>query len=122
MGGWRASKISDSAWRPPLGQSRADAQAEQDHAAGGRHARRLETISGVHAHGRVKLRVRRGTRRGYAYLTWNQDGRRHELLLDEVTEPQRGQNLRAAWDLIHQHHLLTPEGRQAWPKSVSPAE
>lgn len=123
MGRWRVARLPDAAWRPLPGQSRATAQAEQDDAAGdGRHARRLTTVSGATAAGRVKLRVRGGTRRGYAYLTWDHRGRRHELLLAEIVEPQRRQNLRAAWDLIHRHQLLTPEGRAAWPTSVSPAE
>ena len=122
MGGWRTSRIADAAWRPPPGQSRATAQAEQDHAAGGRHTRRLTTASGANAYGRVKLRNRKGTRRGYAYLTWDHDGRRHELLLDEAVHARRDQNLHAAWELIHLHDLLTPQGRKAWPKTVTPDE
>lgn len=91
-------------------------------AAGGRHARHLTTPGGQRATARVTLRVRPATRRAYAYLVWNHNRVRHELLLGESTHPHRALNLQAAWTLVKDNALLTPAGRSTWPRRVSPAE
>ena len=122
MGAWRERPIPDHAWRTHLGQSRRASQEEQDEAAGSRHARTLITRSGGRALARVSFRVRRGTRRAYAYLLWDYASTRHEMLLGEATHSTRRDNLSAAWALIHQHSLLKEEGRRAWPRKVTPPE
>ena len=122
MGGWRASPIPEHAWKARQGQTRRASQAEQDQAAGTRHARTLTTKEGGRALARVSFRVRRGTRRAYAYLLWDHASTRHEMLLGEASHSTRRGNLDAAWALIHQHSLLKEEGRRAWPRKVSPPE
>ena len=122
MGGWRASPIPEHAWKALQGQSRRASQDEQDQAAGARHARTLTTKEGGRAVARVSFRVRRGTRRAYAYLLWDHASTRHEMLLGEASHSTRRDNLCAAWALIHKHSLLHEEARRAWPRKVTPPE
>jgi hypothetical protein len=82
----------------------------------------LTTKAGGHAIARVSFRVRRGTRRAYAYLLWDHASTRHEMLLGEATHSTRRDNLGAAWALIHQYSLLEAEARRAWPRTVTPPE
>ena len=122
MGAWRETPISDHAWKPLPGQTRRASQDEQDEAAGSRHARILTTPSGGRALARVSFRVRRRTRRAYAYLLWDHASTRHELLLGEASLSTRRDNLHAAWALIHEHHLLHVDARERWPRNVTPPE
>jgi len=62
------------------------------------------------------------TRRTYTYLMWSHAGIRHELLLSEATARTRDANLDHAWKLVHDHALLTPAGRERWPRAVTPPE
>lgn len=122
MGAWREAPIPDHAWKPLPGQTRRASQDEQDEAAGSRHARTLTTLSGDRALARVSFRVRRGTRRAYAYLLWDHASTRHEMLLGEARLAIRQDNLRAAWALIHEQHLLLADARERWPRNVTPPE
>lgn len=122
VGAWRARRIPDHAWKALEGQTRRDAQAEQDHAAGGRHRRHLTTPAGDRATARVTFKARPRTRRAYAYLVWNHHRVRHELLLGEADQPTRRENLGLAWTLIQKYELLNHVARDRWPRTVTPPE
>ena len=53
-------------------------------------------------------------RRRYLSLAWHQDGKRVAFRVCAVEHNTREKNLRAAWDIIFTHDLLTPSGREAY--------
>lgn len=63
---------------------------------------------------RVKFAGRRGARRVNAFLVWHANGVRVEWMIGEILLPTRSANLHAAWKTVHEHRLLTPEGRESW--------
>ncbi|MFN2495901.1 MAG: very short patch repair endonuclease [Pseudonocardiaceae bacterium] len=97
---WKRSRPDPSAWRPTPEQTPAARATEQDAAAGGREARRVQLPDGRQAVASVALRVPRSSRRVYAYLRWYDHGMTRERYLGEVNEPTRAANLAAAWSLV----------------------
>lgn len=55
-----------------------------------------------------------GARRHYLSLAWREDGKRREFRVCAADQGSRPRNLRRAWDLIHEHHLLTQRGRDVY--------
>lgn len=96
---WKPSRPDPAAWRPIPGSTSSARAAEQDNAAGGRDARRVQLPGGRHAVASVALRAPRSSRRIYAYLRWYERRRTRERYLGEVNEPTRAANLAAAWNL-----------------------
>lgn len=116
MGGrWREeeTELPRHAYAALEGTSRFEAAQHQDIAAGSHAHRMLDTGDPPKVLARIRFVKRPRTRRVYAYLVWQRQ-RRHELLLHEAIATTRHANLAAAWQTVHQHKLLTPEGRTTW--------
>lgn len=96
MAKWREDGPDDSAWRCPVGLSRAERAAEQDRAADGRENRQV-VLEGQRVLASVALRRKRDGRRVYAYLRWSDRGRTRERYLGEVDQVTRADNLAQAW-------------------------
>ena len=102
---WKKQPPEESWWRPLPGLTRAERAAEQDAAAGGRHAREITLPTGRCALASVYLRVFRG-RRIYAYLRWPVDGTTKERYLGEVDNRNRADNLADGWRFALEAGLL----------------
>lgn len=113
---WREKPLPPDSFRSLHGTARHELQFLQDDAAGGATQRRLVTESGRHATARIRLVRRPATRRVYGYLVWCEQGRRTELLIGEVAATTRHANLKACWQVVHEHQLLAPEARQNWER------
>lgn len=114
MGGrWRATSLPRHAFAAMDGVGRSESADRQDLAAGGHAHRLLDTGGSNRVLSRIRFVQRPRTRRVYAYLVWLQPDRR-ELLLGEVTAHSREANLIAAWRVVHDNDLLTPQGRASW--------
>lgn len=113
---WRPAPLPPDAVHSAAATLR-EHQTEQDTAAGGEVRRRILCDDGTIALGRIKLNRRRKARRTYAFLIWREHGQRREVLLGEAHARTFQANLRAAWDLVHEHRLTTVEGRCAWPQA-----
>lgn len=102
---WQEIALTDSAWRPPPGLSRADRAAEQDRAAGGRD-KRIIASNPRQVLASIYFRRTAG-RRIYAYLRWADRGRTSEHFVCEIESPTRAENLARAWESVRELSLLT---------------
>lgn len=88
--------------------------AEQDQAAGGRDQRLLTRADGSTTLAVVRARIRTDhqSARVYAVLRWARvPGDPHEHWIGRVDERVRIKALTHAWRQVHEHGLLTVEGR-----------
>jgi hypothetical protein len=102
--------IPDSAWKAAKTRSRAEAIQEQNKAAGGEAARRIQLSDGSSPSASVELKRVNGYYRIYAYLRyWNQ-GRTISRYIGQVSQSSRFENLKQAWSLAHHQNLAANEG------------
>lgn len=118
---WNDHMPPDRAWKPRPGVNKASRVAEQDRAAGGRHARAVDIGDGRYARASIALRLYRSTRRIRAYLRWSQDGDTREKYVGEVDAATRGANLAQAWSMAHAAGQATDEVVPPESQASSPA-
>ena len=90
----------------------AEARAEQDQAAGGREARRVDLGDGKTALASIELKLLPKGRRVYAYLRFTRDGKTVNEYLGEATAIDRPTALIRGFDLARTKGLLI-EGTRA---------
>lgn len=100
-----SKRIPDSAWKAPRGRTRADAVQEQNMAAGGEEARRIQLPDGTTRSASIELKRVSGYHRIYAYLRYSIEGRTVSRYVGQVSESSRFENLKQAWVLAHQNLL-----------------
>ncbi|YAL82477.1 hypothetical protein ACMYYO_11145 [Dermacoccaceae bacterium W4C1] len=113
MTGWRKEDpLPDWSFKAIHGQDRVANRDAQDAAAYPR-GRRLTRDDGEVVTARIRLRRQSRGKRIYALLHWYLGNHRYqEFTVCEVTsKTSRADNLRHAWNVVHDRELLTPEGR-----------
>ena len=93
--------------------AKKDNAAEQDHAAGGRDNRWLTRSDGTVVLAKIRVRLRRTSRRAEMTLRWApapQDPR-HGHWVGSTEARNRTEALREGWREVAARKLLTPEGR-----------
>lgn len=105
---WRSERPPDEAWKAPAGRSLGEARQEQDEAAGGRAARRVERLDGKGtALASVELKLMSDSRRVYAYLRWHEEGATQARYLGEATADSRADALAKAWREARERGLIS---------------
>lgn len=103
---WAPSRPAEESYRSDPGMSPAECRAQQDRAAGGRDRRLLPLPSGRCATASIELKLWKDSRRVYAYLRHQQDGRTVSRYVGEATAPTREEALARAWRLARAKGLL----------------
>jgi DNA mismatch endonuclease, patch repair protein len=114
------SGVPAQAWKARPGRSRANANVEQDKAAGGRHRRAVRLDDGETTLGSVVLKPHARTNVVHAYLRWRADGRSVTRTLGPVTSRTRIANLTAGWDRARAEGLVHDEvlPEESWASST----
>lgn len=102
--------IPDSAWKAARTRSRAEATQEQNEAAGGEAARRVQLFDGSSRSASVELKRVNGYHRIYAYLRYSIQGRTTSRYIGQVSQSSRFENLKQAWSLAQHQNLVVHEG------------
>ena len=108
---WRREIPDEQAWKPDASRGRrsaADVAWEQDRAAGGRHARLVVLPDGREVRASIELKRQAKRRRIYANLRYSCDGKTKVKYVGEVTRATREENLREAWEIVHQKEIIDP--------------
>lgn len=114
--------IPDSVWKAPRTRSRAEAIQEQDQAAGGEAARRVQLSDGTVRSASVELKRLNGHHRIYAYLRYSIQGRTISRYIGQVSQSSRFENLKQAWTLARQNLLASEDlGRADSARAEHPA-
>jgi hypothetical protein len=102
--------IPDSVWKAARTRNRAEAIQEQNKAAGGEAARRIQLSDGSSRSASVELKRVNGHHRIYAYLRYSNQGRTISRYIGQVSQSSRFENLKQAWSLVHHQNLEANEG------------
>lgn len=102
---WATVAALPETWQPPPGQSREQAAAEQDRAAGGRQRRCVALDSGQTATASVELKMP-GGRRIYGYLRYSCEGQTVNRYVGEAPGRTRQERLSHVWRLARRKGLV----------------